>query len=114
MNNLLDALGKPLIPDVARYRALFRFPLRSFYADVGIADAHHASKRDVIASWLDGSGLAPREVLLIGDTNQDLEIAGDLGTRFVHFTGGHQDLSDQPDLARIATLSQVAKHLGRP
>lgn len=185
MNDLLQALDKPVIPDAEHYRARFRFPLQRFYADVGITDdeyhaavdqyldllaaddsfvplhegarevitgihergvqqvlasateshlldaqmrphdladafatvlgitdAYHASKRDVIASWLSGTGLAATEVLLVGDTNHDQEIAADLGTRFVHFTGGHQDLSGIPGLDRIATLNRLTDHLG--
>lgn len=185
MNSMLTAFDKPAIPDAARYRTLFRFPIQSFYADVGISDdeyrsavdhyldllandashvplhggardalalartrgirqvlasatqgpllaaqlrphdlddafdevlsiddAHNASKRDVIAAWLDRTGLAPHEVLLIGDTNHDHEISIELGTRFVHFSGGHQQLEGHPEVPRLAALAELAAHLG--
>lgn len=53
-----------------------------------ITDPHNASKHAVIAAWLDASGYAPGEVLMIGDTAHDREFAADLGARFVHFTQG--------------------------
>lgn len=185
MNGTLAAFGRPPLTDAAHYRALFRFPLREFYADAGIldddyraavdhyldllarddsavllhpgaretlallrsrgirqvlasatqapllaqqmdphgledsfdeilsiTDTHVASKRDVIAAWLQRSALDPREVLLIGDTNHDHEIAIELGTAFVHFAGGHQDLAPHTGVARITALAQLAAHLG--
>ena len=41
--------------------------------------AYVASKHAVIAAWLDASGYAPGEVLMIGDTAHDREFAADLG-----------------------------------
>ena len=185
MNSMLATFGKPVIPDAARYRSLFRFPIQSFYTDVGIRpdeyrdavdhylgllerddsavplhtgaremlalvrsrgipqvlasatqgpllasqlhphalddafdevlsidDAHNASKRDVIAAWLDRTGLASDAVLLVGDTNHDHEIAVELGARFVHFAGGHQKFAGFPEVPRIAALEQLEAHLG--
>ncbi|GAA5207833.1 HAD family hydrolase [Microbacterium kyungheense] len=183
MNLMLADFGRPRIADAAAYRAVFRFPLDLFYADVGIepgeyraavdrylelltadttdvplhggarealdrvrsrgiaqvlasatlaplleaqlrphrlagsfdrilsiTDAHRASKRDVIAAWLEGTGYEPADVLLIGDTDHDLEIARELGTRFVHFEGGHQALSDG-DVVSIRALGQLERVL---
>lgn len=78
---------------------------------LSITDVHAASKRDVIATWLVGSGLDPREVLLIGDTNHDLEIALDLGTQFVHFARGHQELPAGSDTRQIMALEQLSQFL---
>lgn len=185
MNSMLTSFGKPVIPDAARYRALFRFPIRSFYADVGIlpgeydaavdhyldllarddsfvplhdgahdalallrergvqqvlasatqgpllaaqlrphaldgafdevlsiTDAHNASKHDVIAAWLHRSGLEPSELMLIGDTNHDHEIAIELGARFVHFAGGHQEFRGSHDVPRLSALADFPAHIG--
>lgn len=79
---------------------------------LSITDVHVASKRDVIAVWLNGSGLDPREVLLIGDTNHDLEIALDLGTQFVHFARGHQRLTSGSATRQITALGQLSQLLG--
>lgn len=74
---------------------------------LSITDAHRASKRDVIAAWLQGAGYDPADVLLIGDTNHDHEIARELGTRFVHFAGGHQALSGDGNLTSIVELAAL-------
>ena len=163
MNRVLAQYGRAPLEDLATYRALFRFPIRDFYASTGlgddvflaaatqylvwldesideaalqpdvehtltrmadrgilqvlasatlpgplerqlhphrvarhfdrilsIADPYQASKRDVIADWLRDSGFAAEEVLMVGDTNHEREIAAALGTRFLHFDRGHQ------------------------
>lgn len=77
----------------------------AFEVVLSIDDPYRASKHDVIARWLTASGLPPSEVLIIGDTNHDREIADDLGTEFVHFDGGHQSWSG--DTRRIATLGEL-------
>ena len=79
---------------------------------LSITDVHVASKREVIAAWLGGSGLDPREVLLVGDTNHDLEIALDLGTQFVHFARGHQSLAAESATRQITALGQLSRLLG--
>lgn len=185
MNSMLMAFGKPIIADAQQYRALFRFPIQSFYASAGIevgeyraavdhylellasddssvplhpgareviaqaracgirqvlasatqapllaaqmrphrlndafdeilsiTDAHAASKREVIDEWLARSALRSQEVLLVGDTNHDQEIALDLGTQFVHFAGGHQALTLDPATPQITALVQLSQFLG--
>lgn len=77
----------------------------AFEVVLSIDDPYRASKHDVIARWLTASGLPPSEVLIIGDTNHDREIADDLGTEFVHFDGGHQSWSG--DTRRIVTLGEL-------
>lgn len=184
MNLVLAEFGRPEIADAVAYRAVFRFPLDRFYADVGIesadyraavdrylallaadrtevalhagarealervhargiaqvlasatlaplldaqlgphrltgsfdeilsiTDAHRASKQDVIEAWLWATGFEPADVLLIGDTNHDLEIAHELGTRFVHFEGGHQVLSGEGDVVSIRALGELERVL---
>lgn len=79
----------------------------SFDRILSITDTHRASKQDVIEGWLRASGHDADEVLMIGDTNHDYEIAQAVGARFVHFEGGHQVLADAPGLRRVAALREV-------
>ncbi|MEU4015625.1 HAD family hydrolase [Microbacterium sp. NPDC028030] len=72
---------------------------------LSIDDPYRASKHEVIRAWLAASGLTADEVLVIGDTNHDREIAHDLGTAFVHFDGGHQAWSG--DTPRIQALGEL-------
>lgn len=184
MNGTLTAFGKAAIPDVERYRELFRFPLQEFYADAGIgpdeyraavdhylaaltadatpvslhggarqtierlrrrglrhvlasatrkelldaqvsahglagefdellsiSDVYGASKREVIADWIERDGPAPDAVLMIGDTDHDREIAHELGTRFVHFRRGHQQVPAGSDVAGIDALGDLVRIL---
>lgn len=55
----------------------------------GIADIYAASKLAVAERWLAASALDPAEVLFIGDSEHDFEIARTLGARCVLFAGGH-------------------------
>lgn len=180
MNQVLSERERPLFSDLESYRRSFRFPIREFYADAGIADhdfvpaadrylslleiamadaqlrpdarttlaeltrlgvpqilasatvtdalqrqlhphaitdafdevlsiadAHAASKAEVIEEWIGRIGVDPLEVLLVGDTNHDREIAEALGARFVHCSFGHQDLSGELGLETIEALSEV-------
>lgn len=178
MNRVLSEHGLDELGDAAAYRSAFRFPIRDFYADLGIRDAlfepaarrylellarrageaslhagahrtiaavaglghrqvlasatltdvlsaqmaphgiadefeavlsiddpFRASKHDAIQGWLDSSGLDADEVLMIGDTNHDREIADALGASFVHFDGGHQVAPEER--TRIAALEEL-------
>ena len=61
-----------------------------FDAILGIEDASRASKAHLVGEWLQRSPFEPAEVLMIGDTNHDVEIASALGLRFVQVSSGHQ------------------------
>ncbi len=184
MNRVLVEYGRPEIGDLTAYRRTFRFPIRAFYADLGIddgaypgaadrylallrdviggavlqpgahdvlkrlaasglrqilasatlpaalraqmsphrvadvftdilsiEDAHNASKLDVIASWLAAARIPAENVVMVGDTNHDLEIADALGTRFVHFTRGHQSI-DGTGIRHVDSLPELATLLG--
>lgn len=80
-----------------------------FEETLSISDPYGASKRDVIAAWVATTALQPHEVLMIGDTNHDREIAADLGTGFVHFDAGHQSAPDA--VTRIGSLPELIPHL---
>ena len=56
---------------------------------LGLSDIYAASKQAVAQRWLDGAGLDPSDVLFVGDSEHDFEIADALGARCVLFSGGH-------------------------
>ena len=165
VNELLGEFGLPALDGVAAYRAVFRFPIVEYYADLGfdtgpggnfvaaahrymelygaasarcglhpgatetlaglhaaglrqvvvsasrqdnllrqlapfgldrwldgahgIEDIYAASKADVARRWLRESGADPADVLFVGDSQHDFEIADALGARCVLFAGGH-------------------------
>jgi phosphoglycolate phosphatase len=81
---------------------------------IGITDAYTPSKADVVADWLRSSGHDPRRVLMVGDTNHDEEIAGDLALRFVRFARGHQEPPDHDRYPVVHDLRDVIGHVGGP
>ena len=85
---------------------------RLFEAVLAIDDPYRASKHEVIRGWLTTSGLEPADVLIIGDTNHDHEIAEDLGTEFLHFEAGHGIRSGEA--RRISALDELLALLGPP
>lgn len=196
VNQLLGEFGLPALDGVPAYRAVFRFPIVEYYADLGfdtgpggnfvaaahrylelygaasarcglhagateaLAELHAAGLRQVVVSashqdnllhqlapfgldrWLDGahglediyaaskadvarrwlreSGADPAQVLFVGDSEHDFEIADALGARCVLFGGGHHapehlaslgvpvidDLTRVPELATGADQSR--------
>lgn len=100
-----QVLASATLPD-ALARQMAPYDLEQAFEEVlSIDDPYRASKHGVIARWLATSGLSASEVLVIGDTNHDREIADDLGTEFVHFDGGHQNWSG--DTRRITALHEL-------
>jgi len=59
-------------------------------ASIGLGDIYAASKQLLAARWLDERGLDPAEVLFVGDSEHDYEIAASLGAHCALFSGGHQ------------------------
>jgi len=66
------------------------FGLESFFNEIlGLADIYAHSKLEIGQQWLQRSGYAPAEVLLIGDTHHDAEVAAGLGLDCLLIAGGH-------------------------
>lgn len=85
-----QVLASATLPDLLELQMAPHDVAGSFERILAIDDPLRASKREVIGEWLAGSGLAAEQVLLIGDTNHDREIARELGAPFLHFGGDHQ------------------------
>ncbi|MFC4137180.1 MULTISPECIES: HAD hydrolase-like protein [unclassified Microbacterium] len=108
-HGVIQVLASATLPDLLARQLQPHALAERFDRILSIADAFHPSKHDVIAGWLQTSEFAPAEVLMIGDTNHDREIATALGAHFVHFDRGHQVA---PANARsIRSLDQVVQLL---
>lgn len=55
----------------------------------GIEDIYAASKEGLARRWLAEAGVDPADVVFVGDSEHDYEIAVALGARCVLFSGGH-------------------------
>jgi len=56
---------------------------------LGIEDIYAASKEALARRWLGEEGLRPSDVLFVGDSEHDFEIAHALGAACVLYSGGH-------------------------
>ncbi len=75
----------------------------------GIEDIYAASKEALARRWLAGAGVDPAEVVFVGDSEHDFEIAAALGAGCVLFSGGHHSRAHLASLGVpvIDDLSQV-------
>lgn len=62
----------------------------AFSAVLGMADQLGGGKAGLAAGYLRREGADPAEVLFVGDTVHDLEVARQVGCRCVLIAGGHQ------------------------
>lgn len=70
---------------------LAHFGIRDFFHEVyGLGDHHATSKVQRGRQLLAQLGLPREELVLVGDTDHDLEVARDLGIDAVLLEGGHQ------------------------
>ena len=68
--------------------------IENYFTDVIAFDENPGRKKtDLGRKWLEKSGLKPSEILLIGDTVHDYEVARALGTRCALVSRGFQDAS---------------------
>lgn len=66
--------------------------LRGAIADwVGLEDSEARSKIEAGRRWLARQRLTPEQVVLVGDTLHDLEVAAQLGVSCLLIEGGHHD-----------------------
>jgi len=70
--------------------------------------AENPSKLAVVAGWLRSSGLDPRDVVMVGDTNHDEQIAEALAVQFIRFSNGHQLAPERTPWPLAHSLSEVA------
>ncbi len=57
---------------------------------LGLSDIYAASKQMLAERWLESTGTDPDQVLFVGDSGHDYEIAAALGARCALYSGGHQ------------------------
>jgi phosphoglycolate phosphatase len=63
----------------------------TYFRDIrGIGDIYAASKTSLAQDYVSDRGLSSGEILLIGDTTHDLEVAQAIGARCILIADGHQ------------------------
>lgn len=55
----------------------------------GLGDIYAHSKEGLVRTWLARAGVDPKQVVMIGDSEHDFEIADAVGAHCILFAGGH-------------------------
>ena len=76
-----------------------------FNAIIGLDNHHAAGKLSLARSYLNNSGLDASEMMLIGDTSHDAEIAKEIGVKFILIPNGHQSRTRLAESGGILTDS---------
>lgn len=72
------------------------YPLARYFSEIlGIGHIYATSKADLAASWMEKQSPEGRDVVMIGDSLHDYEVAQSIGARCVLYTAGHQAITDE-------------------
>ena len=83
--SLLSAAKQQMLENLMKFHDLEKY----FLKISGLTDHYANSKVDVGKSWIKELKYNPNEVLLIGDTLHDVEVADEIGTECVLIAQGH-------------------------
>lgn len=73
-----------------------KHPIEGFFSAIlGIDDVYARSKVDLARRWMEAEGISGDEVIVIGDSLHDYEVARTIGARPVLFANGHQRIADE-------------------
>mgnify|MGYP001157019747 FL=1 len=84
-HSILSAQHQVLLDDLTKY-----YNIRKYFTEInGLSDYYARSKIDKGIEWMKKTGHNPLEVLFIGDTDHDFEVAQSLGTDCLLISHGH-------------------------
>lgn len=83
--SLLSAAKQQMLDDLMKFHKLEKY----FQKVCGLTDHYANSKVSAGKSWIKELSINPQEVLMIGDTLHDVEVADELGTECVLIAQGH-------------------------
>jgi len=84
--SVLSAYSQHTLEEIINYFGLTKY----FVKLVGLNNIYAASKLENGIKWIKELCINPKEVLMIGDTLHDYEVAYEMGIDCVLFSGGHQ------------------------
>ena len=75
-------------------KAVHQFDIRDHFISISGLDNHHAAgKLDIALNWMNKTEINPSDILLIGDTIHDYEVAQRTGAACILIYSGHQDVA---------------------
>lgn len=98
-------------------KAVHQFDIRDRFHSISGLDNHHAlGKLEIALNWMIKTVINPRDILLIGDTIHDYDVAQGIDAACILIYSGHQDKDRLADSgARIiqdfSELSEIFPHL---
>ena len=85
-SSILSAQHQTLLDDLTQY-----YNINDYFIEIIGLDNHYAhSKVENGINWLNRINLSPQEVLMIGDTDHDFEVARTIGIDCLLLSHGHQ------------------------
>lgn len=98
-------------------KAVDQFDIRDNFTSISGLDNHHASgKLDIALNWMKKTDINSQDILLIGDTIHDYEVAQAIGATCILIYSGHQDKDRLSNcgariIQSISDLSEIFPHL---
>jgi len=84
-NSILSAQHQTLLDDLTQY-----YNIRDYFIGIIGLDNHYAhSKVENGIEWVKKINVSPKDILLIGDTDHDFEVAGVIGSDCILLSHGH-------------------------
>jgi phosphoglycolate phosphatase len=94
--SILSAMNQEMLRGLIAH-----FDLADYFSDVvGLSDHHAFGKIELAQRWLAAQALEPGQILFVGDTTHDYEVAQALGAACVYIHSGHHSRE------RLAALGQ--------
>lgn len=106
--SVLSASEQALLDGFLETRGIRKFFTRTY----GLSNLYAASKVDLGRRLVSDTALPPGEILLIGDTVHDHEVASELGFQCILVDGGHQarhrlSHCGRPVVSRLSDLADI-------
>jgi phosphoglycolate phosphatase len=85
-NIILSVMQQDMLVDLINRKGI-----RNYFTDIiGMDNIYAHSKSTIGLEFVRANGIVPKEVVLIGDTLHDFEVANDIGCRCILIANGHQ------------------------
>ncbi len=90
------------------HRQLSHFGIEHLFKHIlGTSDVYAKSKVEVAKKFMIEQNIDPKDVVMIGDTLHDAEVAEELGCRIILYTKGHQHASRLADFEKIERFDEL-------
>ncbi|MBN2300049.1 MAG: HAD family hydrolase [Acholeplasmataceae bacterium] len=93
------------------HRQLEHFKIKNLFKHIlGTSDVYAKSKVDVAKRFIEENKIDPKDIMMVGDTLHDVEVAEELGCEIILFTKGHQHkdrLNKYKSIDEIKELYQI-------